>query len=72
METVHKFTYLGDRVSASGESEGVVTARTRCCWAKPRECGELLHGRRFPLKLKWAIYKSHERLGNLNRRKHDA
>ena len=30
METVSEFTYLGDRVSAGGGCEAVVTARTRC------------------------------------------
>ena len=53
-----KFIYLGDRVSAGGECEAAVTARTRCGWVKVRKCGELLHGRRSPLKLKGAVYKS--------------
>ena len=35
-------------MSAVGGCEAAVTARTRCGWAKNRECGELLHGRRFP------------------------
>ena len=52
VETVWEFTYLGDRVSAGGGCEAAITARTRCGWAKLRECGELLYGRRFPLKLK--------------------
>ena len=51
VETVSKFTYLGDRVSACGGCETAVTDRTRCWWIKFRECGELLYGR-FPLKLK--------------------
>ena len=55
VETVLEFTYLGDRVSAGGEVEAAVTAR-RCGWVKLRECGELLHGRRFSLKLKGAVY----------------
>ena len=29
VETVRKFTYLGDRVSAGGGCEAAVTARTR-------------------------------------------
>ena len=41
--------------------EVVVTARTRCGWVKFRECGELLYGRRFPLKMKGAVYKSYVR-----------
>ena len=62
VETVQEFTYLGDRVSADGGCEAAVTARTRRWWAKPMECGEMLHGRRFPLKLKGAVYKSYIRL----------
>ena len=37
-----------------------MTARTRCGWATFGECGELLHGR-FPLKQKWAVYRSYVR-----------
>ena len=61
METLSEFTYLGDRVSAGGGCEAAATARTRCGWAKLRECGELLHGRRFHLKLKGAVHKSYIR-----------
>ena len=57
VETERKLTYLGDRVSAGGGCEAAVTVRTRCGWVKFRECGELLYGRTFPLKLKGAIYK---------------
>ena len=35
--------------------------RTRCGLVKIRECGELLYGMRFPLKLKEAIYRSYVR-----------
>ena len=61
VETVSEFTYLCDRVSAGEGCEAVVTARTRCWWVNFRECGELLYGRRFPLKLKGAVYKSYVR-----------
>ena len=61
METVREFTYLGDRVSAGGGCETAVTARTSCGWAKFRECGELLYGRRYPLRLKGAVDKSYVR-----------
>ena len=47
VETVREVVQLGDRMSASGECEAVVTAKTRCGWVKSRECSELLHGRRF-------------------------
>ena len=48
-------------VSAGAGCEAAVTARTRCGWAKPMECGELLYGRRLPLKLKGAVHKSYVR-----------
>ena len=59
MKTVKKFTYLGDRVCAGGGCEAVVTAGTRCWWVEFRECCELLYGRRFPLRLKEAVYESY-------------
>ena len=34
-----------------------MTARTRCWWAKVRECDEVLYGRRVPLKVKGAVHK---------------
>ena len=61
VESVMEFTYLGDRVSAGGGCEAAVNARARCGWVKYRECGELLYGRRFPLKLKGAVYGSYVR-----------
>ena len=61
METVKEFTYLGERVSTGGGYEAAVTAKTRCGWVKLRRCCELLHGRRFPLKLKGAVNKSYVR-----------
>ena len=59
--TVNEFTYLGDRVSAGGGCEAAVTARTSYGWVKFRECSELLYGRRFPLWLKWTVYRSYVR-----------
>ena len=38
-----------------------MTARTRCMWVMFRDCGELLYGRRLPLRLKGAVYKSYVR-----------
>ena len=52
------FCYLGDRVSANGGCEVAVTARARIGWAKFRECGELLYGKRFSLKMKGRVYRS--------------
>ena len=36
-----------------------MTARTRCGWVELKECGELLYGRRFHLRLEGAVYKSY-------------
>ena len=38
-----------------------MTDRTWCGWVKFWECGELLCGRIFPLKLKGAVYRSYLR-----------
>ena len=44
---------------ACGGCEDAVTARTRCEWVMFLECGELLYGRRFLLKLMEALCKSY-------------
>ena len=56
VETVNGFCYLGDRLNASGGFKAAVTARARIGWVRFRECGELLLGNRFPLKMKGKIY----------------
>ena len=48
---MRELTYLGDRVSAGGGCEAAETAGARCGHVNFRECGELLHGSRFSLKL---------------------
>ena len=58
VETVSKFTYLRDRLNATGGCETAVTARSRIAWMKFRECSEILKGRSFSLKMKGKIYKS--------------
>ena len=58
VETVNGFCYLGDRLNASGGCEAAVTARVRIDWVRFRECGELLLGNRFPLKMKGKVYCS--------------
>ena len=58
VETVSKFTYLGDRLNATGGCETTVTARSRIGWMKFRECSKILKGRKFSLKMKGKIYKS--------------
>ena len=35
-----------------------VTERTRFGWAKFRDCGELLQGRQFSLKMKGRVYRT--------------
>ena len=58
METVKIFCYLGDRLNASGGCEIAVTSRVRIGWMNFRECGELLRGRRFFLRMKGIVYQS--------------
>ena len=50
----------GEEISFFDEdgSEAVVTARTRIGWIKFMECGQLLYGRKFSLKMKGRIYQS--------------
>ena len=38
-----------------------MTARKRWGWVKFRECGELLYGRRFSLKLTGDVYETYIR-----------
>ena len=61
VEIVREFTYRGDRVSAAVGCEAALTARARCGCVKFRECGEMRYGRRLPLMLKGAVYKSYVR-----------
>ena len=57
VETVNGFCYLRDRLNSSGGCEAAVTARVRIGWVRFRECGELLLGNRFPLKMKGKVYR---------------
>ena len=50
-KTVRVLRYLGDRVSAGGRCEAVVTASTRFRSVTSRECGDLRQGKKFPLNL---------------------
>ena len=58
VETVKGFCLLGDKLNASGGCETVVTSRVRIGWIKFRECGEVLRGRRFSLRMKGMVYQS--------------
>jgi len=56
--TAGAFCYLRNRINASGGCEAAVTARTGIDWMKFREYGEILHRKRYSLKLKGKIYRS--------------
>ena len=56
VEGVNRFGYLGDRLNSSGSCEAAVTARLRIVWVRFRECGELLLGNRFPIKMKEKVF----------------
>ena len=58
VETVSKFSYVGDRLNATGGCEAAVTARPRIGWMKFRECSEILKGKRFSFKMKGKVYES--------------
>ena len=50
VETVSKFTYLRDRLNATGGFEMAVTVRSRIGWVKFRECSEILKAKGFDEK----------------------
>jgi len=58
VETVTEFSYVGDRLNATGGCEVAVTARRMVGWIKFRESGELLRRKRFSLKMKGKVYES--------------
>ena len=58
VETVEGFCYFDDRLNASGGCETAMTSRVWIGWMKFRECGELLRGRRFSLRMKELVYRS--------------
>ena len=57
VETVNGFCYLGDRLNSSGGCEAAVTTRVRIGWVRFKECGELLLGNRFSLRIKGKVYR---------------
>ena len=58
VETVNGFCYLGDTdLILLVVFEAAVTARVRIGCVRFRECGELLLGNKFPLKMKGKIYR---------------
>ena len=58
VKTAKGFCYLGDRLNASGGCETAVTSRVTIGRMKFRECGELLRGRRFSLRMKGMVYRT--------------
>ena len=46
---------------AGGGCEAAITARTRFVYMKFKECGQLMYGMRFPLRLNGAVFKSYVR-----------
>ena len=52
VDTVNGFCYLGDRLNSSGGCEAAVAARVRIGYIRFRECGEILLGNRFSLRMK--------------------
>ena len=57
-ETVKEFCNVRDRLNANGGRETAVTSRVRIGWMKFRECGELLRGTRFSLRMKGMVHRS--------------
>ena len=57
VETVNEFCDLGDRLNASCGCEAAVTVGVKIRWVRFRECGVLLLGNRFPLRMKGKVYR---------------
>ena len=57
VESMNRFCYLGNTLSASGSCESAVTARVRISWVGFRECGELLLENKFSLRMKGKVYR---------------
>jgi len=54
-ESVDRFCYLGDMISAGGGADFVSRTRVRCAWSKFRELEPILTAREASLKLKGKI-----------------
>ena len=61
VEIVREFTYLGDGESAGRESEAALTARILFGSVTLMDCGEILFGKSFSLRLKRAVYEIYVR-----------
>ena len=49
---------IRERLNFNGGCKAAVTTRVRIGWVRFRECGELLLGNKFPLKMKNKVYHS--------------
>ena len=58
VEAASKFTYLGGGLNATGGCETAVTAGSEIGWMGFGECGGMLKGRRFSLRMKGKICRS--------------
>ena len=57
-ESVDRFCYLGDMISAGGGAELSSRMRVRCAWSKFRELSPILTSRGASLSIKGKIYKA--------------
>ena len=69
VETVNGFCLLRDRLNSSGGCEAAVRVEVRIGWIRFMECGELLLGNRFALKINGKVYHCCARLVVLYRSK---
>ena len=53
-----EFKYLGDRISADGESLSAAKSRIDAAWLKWRQCSGVLCDKKMPIKLKSRIYRT--------------
>ena len=58
LESVGKFCYLGNILTADGGADSAVVARVRCAWKKFRELFPILTFKGALLKLKDKVYGS--------------
>ena len=58
LEVVASFCYLGDKLSAGGSCEIVVTTRVKTAWKKFRELLPVLTHRNFSYKTRGHVYSS--------------
>ena len=65
-ESVDRFCYLGDMLSAGGGCMAAATARCRCAWGKFRENLPLLTSKPVPFDLRGRLFSSNVRSSMLH------